>query len=154
MARLDSGVRQIIVFLSKKHLSENLMSRNLILVLMLLAGSFGAWRHFHGETQRFFLSAAETTTSKNNPSSKQIVVYGRDSCAYTQRTLVSLRSKDIPVTYVNIDNAEASAAFHKKFDNTELADNRGYALPVIEFAGSVGMRPDPDAVAQQFRRTQ
>ncbi|NZA25820.1 hypothetical protein H0E84_05445 [Luteimonas sp. SJ-92] len=86
------------------------------------------------------------------PSGDTVVVYGRDNCGYTRRTLASLRASNVPVTYVDIDYPDASGFFHDKFDGTSLAGERGYALPVVEVAGRASMRPDPEIVARQFRR--
>ena len=90
------------------------------------------------------------TSASTNGS---VVVYGRDSCSYTQKTLASLHSSNVPVTYVNIDYADAYDAFHKRFDDTNLAGDQGYALPVVELAGRATMRPDPTDVVHRFRRT-
>ena len=80
-----------------------------------------------------------------------MLVYGRDSCAYTRQTLASLRDNEIPVTYINIDYADANKDFHEKFGKTGLDGGRGYALPVVDLAGQYSMRPNPDGVARQFR---
>lgn len=127
------------------------MSRNSVLVLLLCLGMFGAWQHFSGSTPQ----ASQGSVGALSPSSSgTVVVYGRDNCSYTQRMLAYLRSNNVPVTYVNIDYTDASNAFHSKFDGTNLAGDRGYALPVVEISGRASTRPDPIDVAHQFRRTQ
>ncbi len=126
------------------------MSRNVVLTAMALLGIFGAWQHFSGKIEQ--ASQGPGKASVLTASSKgAVLVYGRDNCTYTQRTLASLRAKDIPVMYINIDYADASRTFHEKFDGTSLAGDRGYALPVVELDGNVSMRPNPDTVASQFR---
>lgn len=125
------------------------MSRNLILFLMLCLASFGAWRHFRGTAQQISSQGSMAASSEGT-----VVVYGRDSCVYTRKTLAALQANGVPVTYVNIDYTDAYNAFHEKFDGTDLAGERGYALPVVELAGRASMRPDPEAVALQFTRTQ
>lgn len=127
------------------------MSRNAFLTAMALLGAFGAWQHFRGKTEQAAQGPGEASVLTAPSSKTAVLVYGRDNCAYTQRTLASLRTNDIPVTYINIDYVDANRLFHEKFDGTSLAGDRGYALPVVELAGHVSMRPDPDTVARQFR---
>ncbi|WP_368561622.1 hypothetical protein [Pseudoxanthomonas sp. UTMC 1351] len=130
------------------------MSRNFILVLMLCLASFGAWRHFKGDAQQVSSQASTEASSLGSSSEGTVVVYGRDNCSYTRKTLAALQANGVPVTYVNIDYTSAYNAFHDKFDGTGLAGERGYALPVVELAGRASMRPDPEAVAREFIRTQ
>ncbi len=129
------------------------MSRNSVLILLICIALFGAWRHFRGDTQQALQSSTDALPLDAS-SSGTVVVYGRDSCAHTQNTLASLRSNNVPVTYVNIDYASANDAFHEKFDGTGLSGDRGYALPVVEVAGRASMRPDPEMVAKQFMSAQ
>lgn len=124
------------------------MPRWLLIAVVCLA-LFGAWRHFLKPEPE----AIQTATG-DPLSADAVVVYGRDNCAYTRNTLAALRSGNVPVRYVNIDYADASDAFHEKYDGTGLAGSRGYALPVVEVAGRASMRPDPDAVVRQFRSAQ
>lgn len=130
------------------------MSRNFILVLMFCLASFGAWRHFHGNAQQVSSQSSMEASSPGTSPGGTVVVYGRDNCIYTRKTLAALQANGVPVTYVNIDYTDAYNAFHDKFDGTGLAGERGYALPVVELAGHASMRPDPEVVAQQFIRTQ
>lgn len=124
------------------------MSRNFVLILLVCLGLFGAWQHFRDKSRQ----NAEVGAAISPSADGAVLVYGRDNCSYTQKTLAYLRSSKIPVTYVDIDYADASRAFHEKFDSTDLADDRGYALPIVEVAGRASMRPDPGDVVLQFRR--
>lgn len=129
------------------------MSRNSVLVLMVCLALFGAWRHFHSNSQ----SASDSmkiAASSARSTEGTVVVYGRDNCTYTQKALAALQSNNVPVTYINIDYVDANDAFHEKFDGTALAGDRGYALPVVEVAGRASMRPDPGTVIRQFRSSQ
>lgn len=128
------------------------MSRNSVLVLLVCLGLFGAWRHFHSNSQ----SAPDSieTMSADESSKHAVLVYGRDNCSYTQKTLAALRPNNVPVTYINIDYVDANDSFHEKFDGTTLAGDRGYALPVVEVAGRASMRPALGTVMRQFRNSQ
>lgn len=129
------------------------MSRT-FLVLMSILVALGAWNHFRSRAEPppsaptgvDEMAAGIAASSRNT-----VVVYGRDGCGYTRRMLASLRELRIPVTYIDLDGAAASDAFHDRFDGTGLADHRGYALPVVDVTGEVSMRPSPETVAYQFQ---
>lgn len=125
------------------------MSRNTVLIAAALLAAFGAWKHFSGKPGQASRTGEGVVLAAS--SKDAVLVYGRDSCAYTRSTLASLRSNGVPVEYIDINDAEANRAFHERFGGTGLAGERGYALPVVEFAGRVSMRPSPDAVARHVQ---
>ena len=118
----------------------------LISILVVLGAGHHAWKRIKTSVQGAVMEAAITESSRNT-----VLVYGRDGCGYTRRMLASLRGRNIPVTYVDLDRAEASRAFHERFDDSGLAGSRGYALPVVEVDGEVSMRPSPDVVVYHFQ---
>lgn len=129
------------------------MSRNTVLVLMLVLGLFGAWRHFKAAPAQTPADSPASASSQLTESMQSaVVVYGRDGCGYTRNMIGFLQAANVPHAYINIDYADAYDAFHDRFDNTGLAGERGYALPVVEVAGRASMRPDPDTVISAYRR--
>lgn len=118
----------------------------LVAVLVALGGGHHAYKRIKAGLESSMMETAIVASSRNT-----VVVYGRDGCGYTRQMLASLRNRNIPVTYVDLDLAHASSAFHERFDGTGLAGPLGYALPVVEVDGEVSMRPTPDVVAYHFQ---
>lgn len=125
------------------------MSRTFLVLISVLA-ALGAghhiWKRAKTAVQASVMETAIDTSSRNS-----VVVYGRDGCGYTRRMLASLQARNIPVTYIDLDRADAQRAFQDRFRDSGLADHRGYALPVVEVDGEVSMRPSPDVVAYHFQ---
>ncbi len=118
----------------------------LVSILVALGAGHHAWKWAKASVRASVMETAIAESSRNT-----VLVYGRDGCGYTRQMLASLRSRNIPVTYIDLDRADMSSAFHERFDGTGLAGQRGYALPVVEVDGEVSMRPSPDVVAYHFQ---
>ena len=122
--------------------------KSLFLLMLLTFGGGLLWRVHENREEAARLAAAP-------PSSKgQILVYGRDSCGYTTRTLEALRAAGVPMACRDIDDPAIQAEFQARFAAMDPADDRGFALPVVEFNGRASERPDPDGLLSDFRISQ
>ena len=124
------------------------MSKGFVVLVLVLAG-FGAWRHFSA-------SSAEAATEEVAvlPDGKgTVMVFGRDGCAHTTRTLAFLRENAVPTTYIDIDDPAMQAAFQDRFRNTPV-NQGGYRLPIVEINGHPSARPDPSGLLSDFRISQ
>ena len=123
------------------------LSRIVFLLIVLAIGS--ALRHFAGPGEPEQAEVAALPEGRGT-----VVVYGRDGCSYTQRTLAALRADGIPTTYLDLDDPEIDAAFQDKFEGSGLVTERGYPLPIVEIDGHASARPDPSSIAMDFRISQ
>lgn len=121
------------------------MTRNSFLLVVLVLCAMGAWKHANRVMENARVEQAVASAATDG---RAVVVYGRDRCGYTRQMLASLRARHIPMKYVDIDRSPD--ALHEKFGHTDLAGPQGYALPVVEVAGGVSMRPDPQDVIDRF----
>jgi len=126
------------------------MSGKAMTVILLLC-AFGVWQHFHHRPADTF---ANWTPVQPHYRGK-VVVYGRDTCGYTQQTLAFLRANSVPTAYRNLDEPGVSDEFAARFDHTNLTGSRDrYRLPVVEIAGHASERPDPSELLDDYRISQ
>jgi glutaredoxin len=133
------------------------MSRNLAIVVVLAFCAFGAWEHFGGQlpSVRSGSEAADIQDGMQGvqmaSAARSIVVYGQDTCSYTQHMRDSLSAANVSFTYVNIDEPANRDILYNKFHGTGLARGGLYLLPVVEVGGRASMRPSPDSVIRVYQ---
>jgi glutaredoxin len=132
---------------------KSAMSRPVVVLVLALA-AFGGWRHF---------AAADADTDADAPSADAVavlpdgrgtvMVFGRDGCGYTRRTLEFLKENAVPTTYIDIDDPAMQAAFQDRFRESPV-NQGGYRLPIVEINGHASARPDPSGLLSDFRISQ
>lgn len=80
-----------------------------------------------------------------------VVVYGRDSCGWTQKYLKDLKTEGIKVIYKNVDSKEVSEELHPRMEKAGL-DTRGYGLPVIDVNASMFIQPELNIVLKAYEK--
>ena len=119
-------------------------------VLVLALAAFGAWRHF-GNASAQAASADEVAVLPDGKGT--VMVFGRDGCGYTTRTLAFLKENNVPTTYIDIDDPAMQAAFQDRFRESSV-NQGGYHLPIVEINGHASSRPDPSGLLSDFRISQ
>lgn len=69
-----------------------------------------------------------------------VVVYGRDSCGFTQSTIKALRQAGIKFEYMNVDDKVVADALHSRMQSMGM-DTGYYLLPVVDVNNSLSIRP-------------
>jgi hypothetical protein len=79
-----------------------------------------------------------------------VVVYGRDSCGWTQKYLSDLRNEGIEAIYKSVDNEEVCDELEPRMEKAGL-DTTSYYLPVIDANGQIFIRPALNKVLEAYK---
>jgi glutaredoxin len=115
------------------------MKKFLIAALIILV-AYHAWQTFSNRPSRLESLYKEP----------YVVVYGRDSCSFTQNLLKELRDRDIKYIYENVDDEGVEDKLHPRMEKAGL-DTKKYLLPVIEVNGEMFIRPKLEIVLVLYR---
>ncbi len=88
-----------------------------------------------------FLTLKKTDEIKPLYELSQVVIYGRDGCAFTQRTIKELKFAKINFVYESVDDKEVANILHAKMRSKGI-DTKHYFLPVIELNNNFMIRPN------------
>ena len=113
--------------------------KKLLIVAVLLISGFFYWQNN--------LRTNQIEALYDKP---YIVVYGRDSCGWSQEYLRDLKSEGLKVIYKNIDQKGINGELHPRMEKAGL-DTRRYNLPVIDVSGQMFIRPELDIVLNTYR---
>ena len=80
-----------------------------------------------------------------------LVVYGRDSCGYTQQTLQALDQADIAYEYQIVDDPAVADVLHTRMRRHGL-ETRHYLLPVVDLNNRFSIRPDQADLVADARK--
>jgi hypothetical protein len=81
-----------------------------------------------------------------------IVVYGRDSCGWTQKFLKELETRGIEFSFESVDSRAVCDELHPRMKAAGL-DTRRYNLPVVDVNAHMFFRPDVDKVIDVFENS-
>ncbi len=79
-----------------------------------------------------------------------LVVYGRDSCGFTQGTLRALSSAGVSFRYLNVDDPVVADSLHGRMKRKGI-DTRYYYLPVVDLNNAISIRPDNATLVAQAK---
>lgn len=113
-----------------------MLSRAILALVILFAG-YKAWQHF---------SHSPLPPLKDLP---YIVVYGRESCGYTQRMNRNLDEARMAYEFQSVDDTTVADVLHARMQAAGL-DVQRYLLPVVDVNGEISVRPDFEEVRAQF----
>ncbi|MGD9010276.1 MAG: hypothetical protein PVG41_20295 [Desulfobacteraceae bacterium] len=118
------------------------MKKLLILIALVAIGIYG-YNEFRGSKQ------AKLELLYDPP---YIIVYGRQSCGWTQKCLRELKSKEIDAIFENIDKQEAKMEIFPRIDAAGYKRNQ-IAIPIIDVNGHIIIGYEPEktfALYQQY----
>ncbi len=78
-----------------------------------------------------------------------VVVYGRDSCGYTQQMRRALAKARVPFHYEHIDEQPVRDVMHRRMRSAKI-DTSLYTLPVVEVSTRILVHPDPGEVVAAY----
>ena len=81
-----------------------------------------------------------------------VVVYGRNTCGFTQQTLKDLKQAGIPFEYQNIDDKSVANLLHSRMKKSGI-ETRRYNLPVVDVSGKISIRPETKAVIESYEES-
>jgi len=79
-----------------------------------------------------------------------IVVYGRDSCGYTQDMKSILDQDSLPYVFEIVDQAEVAEILFKRMKASGI-DTASFGLPVVDLSGVISVRPEPSDIISRYR---
>ncbi len=117
------------------------MKKSLI-VLVLIGAGYQGWNKF---------SPAFT---KPDPlyDEPYIVVYGRNSCGYTQQTIKDLKKSGVPFEYRIVDEKPVAELLHSRMKNSGISTKR-YNLPVVDVNNSFSIRPKITSIIDAYENS-
>ena len=110
----------------------------MILIVLITAGYQG-WSQFSA-------LANKPEPLYNEP---YVVVYGRNSCGFTQQTLKDLKNSGIPFKYENVDDKYVADLLHSRMRKSGI-DTRRYNLPVVDISNSMSVRPNTNSIIETY----
>lgn len=114
--------------------------KNLLIVAILVIASFFAWQKMSG--------GGPIEALYDGP---YIVVYGRDSCGWTQKFIKALDARGVEYVFESVDSREVCDELHPRMEEAGL-DTRRYNLPVIDVNAHMLIRPELDAVLEVYEK--
>lgn len=110
-----------------------------LFVLMILIACYQGWNKYS-----YVLNKPEPLYK--NP---YVVVYGRNSCGYTQRTIKDLKKAGIPFEYKSVDDRAVADLLHDRMSKFGI-DTRRYNLPVVDVSNNITIRPPTDSIIKSY----
>lgn len=80
-----------------------------------------------------------------------IVVYGRDTCGWTQKLKKELHQQGIPFEYKIVDQPSVGNELHPRMRQGGLNISY-YNLPVVDVNGRIFMRPSLEKILEEYKR--
>lgn len=112
--------------------------KKIIILVLLIAACHKGWNDYR---------ANKVAPEFNEP---YLMVYGRDSCSVTQKTISELNKAGVIFHYQNIDNAEIADKLHSKMGSAGLT-TRYYLLPVVDINNTISVRPNNAQLIHQAK---
>lgn len=103
--------------------------KNIIFLVLIAAIGYKGWG---------YLQASSVKPLYEQP---YLVVYGRDTCGYTMRTIKELSNAGVKFQYMNVDNSTVADSLNSRMQSMGI-DTRHYYLPVVDLNNSILIRPD------------
>lgn len=103
--------------------------KNILFLMIIAAIGYKGWG---------YLQAESVKPLYDQP---YLVVYGRDSCGYTMRTVKALSEAGIKFQYLKIDDKTVANSLNSRMEAMGI-DTRHYYLPVVDLNNSIIIRPD------------
>lgn len=79
-----------------------------------------------------------------------VVVYGRNSCGFTQQTIMDLEKAGIPYEYQIVDEKIVANQLHNRMEKSGI-DTRRYNLPVVDVSNKISIRPKSSSIIEAYQ---
>jgi len=115
------------------------MKKILILFIIIGAGYQG-------------LNLVSNSLSRPEPLYEEpyIVVYGRNTCGFTQQTISDLKNAGIPFVYQVVDEKFVANLLHSRMEKSGI-NTRRYNLPVVDVNNDISIRPKSSSIIEAFK---
>jgi hypothetical protein len=113
--------------------------KKLIILLLVVLLAHYAWQKFSQEDS--------VAPLYEKP---YVIVYGRDSCGWTQKYLHDLKNKHVKFVYESVDSKDVCDELHPRMRAAGL-NIEIYNLPVIDVNGQLFIRPELDRVLAAYK---
>lgn len=113
--------------------------KNILFLIIIAAIGYKGWG---------YLQAESVKPLYDQP---YLVVYGRDSCGYTMRTVKVLSEAGVKFQYFKIDDQAVANSLNSRMAAMGI-DTRHYYLPVIDLNNSIMIRPDNKDIIIEARK--
>jgi hypothetical protein len=115
--------------------------KKLIILIVIIIGGYYFWNNYMDHS------------SKLEPlyDRSYIVVYGRDSCGWTQKYRKELGDMHIFYIYKSVDDKNSADELHQKMAKAGL-DTSYYNLPVIDVNANIFIRPEMGKVLASYKQ--
>jgi len=115
--------------------------KKILILLIFIGASYQGWN----SVSRAFL--------KPEPLSEEpyVVVYGRNSCGFTQQTISDLEKSGIPFEYKIVDDRSVANLLHSRMEASGI-DTRRYNLPVVDVNNHFSIRPKSSSVIEAYQK--
>jgi hypothetical protein len=116
------------------------MKKVIILIVIIICGYY-FWNNYMAQS------------SKLEPlyDRSYIVVYGRDSCGWTQKYRKELGDMNIFYIYKSVDDKNVADELHQRMEKAGL-DTSYYNLPVIDVNANILIRPEMKKVLDAYKQ--
>lgn len=78
-----------------------------------------------------------------------IIVYGRNACGHTQKTLKELKKAGITFEYQIVDEKSVADLLHGRMESSGI-DTRRYNLPVVDVSNNFSIRPTTISILEAY----
>jgi hypothetical protein len=112
--------------------------KKLIVIALIAVAGYKAWAHF---------TAPELKPLYDKP---YVVVYGRETCGFTQSTIDELRRARIEFEFGDVDDQAVADELHSRMRIAGL-DTSYYLLPVVDLNNSLTVRPENAELIERAR---
>jgi len=112
-------------------------------IIILIFIVLGAYQHWNSIPQ-------STTPNKPLYETPYVVVYGRNSCGFTQKTLQDLKKAGVPYKYEIVDEKSVADLLHNHMRQSGI-DTRKYNLPVVDVSNHLSVRPKISDIIETYK---
>src|SRR5262245_20034932 len=105
--------------------------KTVLFIALLAAIGYMGWNRLH------------PPTAKPLYDHPYVVVYGRETCGFTQETINRLKRARIDFEYASVDDKASADELHSRMKLSGL-DTSYYLLPVVDVNNSLVIRPEND----------
>lgn len=112
----------------------------LLLIALLAFAAYKGYQHLQRPT-------ATVEPLRDRP---YLVVYGRESCSVTRRTLRDLNDAGVRYRFESVDDDAVADVLHERMQGMGI-NTRRYNLPVVDLNNAITVRPDNEQLIRSAK---